>query len=83
MNQERLSFPIPGKVAFFNKQIGIDLGSRYSAQLGFDGIKVYHDEPIVSDSGPKKKRKKKKRKKKVGEPDDADDKDVDDTEDAD
>jgi hypothetical protein len=63
MDQERPSFPVPGKDALFFKQIGIDLGSRYAAQLGFDGIEAYHDESLGAETANKKKKKRKKKKK--------------------
>ena len=76
INQERLCFPVPRKEVHFNKPIGIDLGSRYAAQLGFDGIEAHHDEPVAADAAIKKKKKKRKKKKKGGEG--KDDEDTDD-----
>jgi hypothetical protein len=71
MNQERPSRPIPGKESMFFKQIGIDLGSRFAAQLGFDGIEAHVEDPNVVEAaaaagGGKKKKKRRKKKKKGG-----------------
>jgi hypothetical protein len=63
MDQERPSFPVPGKDALFFKQIGIDLGSRYAAQLGFDGIEAYHDESLGAETANKKRRNAKRRRR--------------------
>lgn len=64
MDQERPSRPVPGKEAIFFKQIGIDLGSRFAAQLGFDGIEAHVEDPAAAGESAKKKKKKKPRKKK-------------------
>jgi len=66
MDQERPSFPVPGKDALFFKQIGIDLGSRYAAQLGFDSIDAYHDDSPGAEAANKKKKKRRKKKKGSG-----------------
>lgn len=62
---------MPGQERTSIASMGIDLGSRYAAQLGFEGLK-----PFDADSGPtsilidappspnSKKKKKKRRKKK-------------------
>ena len=82
INQERLCFPVPRREVHFSKPIGIDLGSRYAAQLGFDGVEVYHDEPLTVDAALKKKKKKRKKKKK-GEESEGDGKDEEDADDVD
>ena len=64
MDQERPSSPVPGKDALFFKQIGIDLGSRYAAQLGFGGIEAHHDDALGAEAANKKKKKKRRKKKK-------------------
>lgn len=60
--------PIPGQEKSFSKSAGIDLGTRYASQLGFDGIKLYEEddasapaEPTATGSNKKKKKRKKKR----------------------
>ena len=66
------------------KNMGIDLGSQYAADLGFDGMEVYVDEAsstVVTDiddspgTGGKKKKKKRKKKQKTldGDGDEGDD----------
>jgi hypothetical protein len=61
------------------KSTGIDLGSRYASQLGFDGIRLYVEDdasaPVPTESsatGSKKKKKKKRKKKKDSEKKDND-----------
>jgi hypothetical protein len=66
MNQERPSRPIPGKESMFFKQIGIDLGSRFAVQLGFDGIEAHVEDPNAVEVTASKKKKKKRKKKKKG-----------------
>jgi hypothetical protein len=68
--------PIPGQEKSFSKSTGIDLGTRYASQLGFDGIKLYEEddasvpaEPAATSSN---KKKKKRKKKKGGEKKEAD-----------
>lgn len=64
INQERPSRPVPGKESIFFKQIGIDLGSRFAAQLGFDGVEAHIEDPNAVEATATKKKKKKNRKKK-------------------
>lgn len=75
----------PGQEKVSIKSAGIDLGSRYASQLGFDGIRLYVEDdasaPVPTESsatGLKKKNKKKKRKKKKDS--EKKDNDVDDEE---
>jgi hypothetical protein len=61
---------VPGQEKASRKSIGIDLGSRYASQLGFDGIRLFEEDevsgpvPAESSATVMKKKKKKKRKKK-------------------
>lgn len=67
---------VPGQERATTSGLGIDLGSRYASQLGFEGIEEYDPHSSSSsadivkstssadDSTGSKKKKKKKRKKK-------------------
>lgn len=51
--------------------LGIDLGSRYASQLGFDGVKAHEGDSApsivlieASSTGSKKKKKRRKKKEK-------------------
>jgi hypothetical protein len=75
---------VPGQDKASIKSTGIDLGSRYASQLGFDGIRLFEEDegsapvpPESSATGSKKKKKKKHKKKKGSEKKEAD---VDDEE---
>ena len=53
----------------FSKEIEIDLGSRFAAQLGFGGIEPFKPDATSPESTPgagggKKKKKKRKKKRK-------------------
>jgi hypothetical protein len=68
---------VPGQEkASMSSGLGLDLGSRYASQLGFEGMKAYDSDPTSSDiavlvkssssdsgSGGKKKKKRKKKNK--------------------
>jgi hypothetical protein len=57
----------------FSKEIEINLGSRFAAQLGFGGIEPFKPDPTSPESTPgagggkKKKKKRKKRRKDSGQ----------------
>jgi hypothetical protein len=83
--------PIPGQEIMYIKNMGIDLGSKYSSDLGFDGIEVFIDEMVVVSSsttmttvavsgggGKKKKKKRKKKGKSIDSSGDGEDGDEDD-----
>lgn len=65
---------VPGQEKAASTGLGIDLGSRYASQLGFEGIQAYDSDSTSSnteiaksssfDSSNSKKKKKKKRNKK-------------------
>ena len=65
---------VPGQEKATMSGLGLDLGSRYASQLGFEGMKAYDSDSTSSsaeivkssssDSGGKKKKKKRKNKKK-------------------
>lgn len=68
---------VPGQEkASMSSGLGLDLGSRYASQLGFEGMKAYDSDPTLSDigvlvrssssdsgGGGKKKKKRKKKNK--------------------
>lgn len=65
--------PVPGQERISITSLGIDLGSRFASQLGFEGVKPFEDGPtsvlIETTTSPpsptnSKKKKKKRRKKK-------------------
>ena len=64
---------IPGQEKASITALGIDLGSRYASQLGFEGMTVYEaDSPspplvLIEPSPPTSKKKKKKRRNKKKE----------------
>lgn len=62
---------VPGQDRMSNTGSGIDLGSRYASQLGFESLKPYEaaasaptPAPAAAPSSPKSKKKKKKKRKK-------------------
>jgi len=62
--------PVPGQERTSTTAMGIDVGSRFASQLGFEGLKAYDDDsttpavPSETPSSPTSKKKKKKRHKK-------------------
>jgi hypothetical protein len=63
---------VPGQERATTSGLGIDLGSRYASQLGFEGVKAYDSDSASSgaeiveapSSDSSKKRKKKRKSKK-------------------